>query len=171
MTDVKGKFFTEKVGEVLDYQVKWNAELGEDTIITSSWVVPTGLTQPTSPPAFHDDKTATIWLRADSAGEFECINTIASAGGRTFIGILRLKVSIPSPIATLPVYTVGQLAALQAAYAQGVQRVRYSDKEVEYRSRADMAALIAEMEDQITGAATNGQKQSRFSLASFYKGH
>lgn len=31
--------------EVLDYQLDWGTRLGTDTIVTSTWVVPTGITK------------------------------------------------------------------------------------------------------------------------------
>lgn len=38
-------------------------------------------------------------------------------------------------------YTVEQLEALNSAIAEGVLKVKYQDKEVEYRSLRDMLAL------------------------------
>jgi hypothetical protein len=46
-------------------------------------------------------------------------------------------------------YTEAQLQAMKDALASGVRRVRYADREVEYRSseelRADIAAVEAEL--------------------------
>lgn len=64
--------------------------------------------------------------------------------------------------------TQAQLTALEEAYAQGVRRVRYGDRDVEYRSLEDMAALIrqfrAELGTPVTGAGL------RFIPVSYDKG-
>lgn len=43
-------------------------------------------------------------------------------------------------------FTLDQLNKLKAAYAQGVLKVRYGDKEVTYRSVAEMKQTIQDME-------------------------
>lgn len=43
-------------------------------------------------------------------------------------------------------WTEDDLKAIKAAYAQGAYRVKYADKEVEYRSLAEMKQIISEME-------------------------
>lgn len=45
-----------------------------------------------------------------------------------------------------PIYTLSQYTALVSAYAQGVLRVKYGDKEIEYRSMEEMQKIISEME-------------------------
>lgn len=70
-------------GEVLDYAVDWSAHLADgDTIVSSSWVVATGLTVGT------DSETTTrttIWLSGGTAGtEYRVTNTVTTAQGRTF---------------------------------------------------------------------------------------
>lgn len=66
---------------VLDYQIDWNAWLGGDTIFTSTWTVPTGITKTL------DTKTTTatiIWLSGGTAGmSYDIVNTIITAGSRT----------------------------------------------------------------------------------------
>lgn len=47
------------------------------------------------------------------------------------------------------VYTAEQLAALTEAIAQGALRVRYSDKEVQYRSLSEMLQLQGIMEASV----------------------
>lgn len=42
-------------------------------------------------------------------------------------------------------YTLEQLNALEKAYAEGAHRVKYQDKEIEYRSMAHMKSIIEEM--------------------------
>ena len=43
-------------------------------------------------------------------------------------------------------YTLAQYNALKDAYAQGVLRVKYTDKEIVYRSKAEMKEILDEME-------------------------
>ena len=66
---------------VLDYQIDWSAWLGVDTIASSTWTVPTGITKTL------DTKTTTattIWLSSGTAGlVYSVVNTIVTAGGRT----------------------------------------------------------------------------------------
>jgi len=49
-------------------------------------------------------------------------------------------------------FTQTQLDALDAALAEGVRRVKYQDKEVEYRSLRDMLALREIMADCLSAA-------------------
>ena len=66
---------------VLDYVVNWSPWLGTDTITTSEWLVPAGLTKVT------DSKTATsatIWLSGGTVGmNYTVTNRIVTVGGRT----------------------------------------------------------------------------------------
>lgn len=64
-------------------------------------------------------------------------------------------------------YTAAQLSALQAAIASGALRVSYSDKDVTYRSLAEMLALERAMEAEITPPAT---ARTACTWASFGKG-
>lgn len=61
-------------------------------------------------------------------------------------------------------YTQEQLTALEAAVAQGTLRVRYGDKEVEYRSLAEMLRVIDMMRKEL-GIVKNdsGRKYASFS--------
>jgi hypothetical protein len=66
---------------VLDYQIDWSAWLGTDTISTSTWTVPTGLTQPSA--SSHSDTTATVWLAGGTEGNsYTVTNHILTASGR-----------------------------------------------------------------------------------------
>jgi len=68
-------------GEVLDYGFDWSEWLNGDTIITSTWTVPTGITQNSET---ETTTTTTIWLSGGSFGQRYTIkNTITTAGGRT----------------------------------------------------------------------------------------
>jgi hypothetical protein len=66
---------------VLDYQFNWASWLGSDTIQTSTWDVPDGITKTGED---NSDTTATIWLSGGTAGtSYTLVNQIVTAGGRT----------------------------------------------------------------------------------------
>jgi len=72
-------------GEKLDYAVDWTTRLAGDTIATSNWTVPTGITQTTPAPSFTNTLT-TIWLLGGTIGQtYELTNTITTAAGRTMV--------------------------------------------------------------------------------------
>jgi hypothetical protein len=48
-------------------------------------------------------------------------------------------------------YTVEQIAAMKSALASGVLRVRFSDRELEYRSFKEMQAIIDAAEAELAG--------------------
>lgn len=83
-------YFYKDPAAILDYQVNWAAWLGSDTIVTSTWTVPTGITQDS---ATNTTTTATIWLSGGTAGtSYELVNRIVTAGGRTAERTLTIKV-------------------------------------------------------------------------------
>lgn len=68
---------------VLDYGFDWGTDgwLGADTIATSTWTVPAGLT---SEATTNTATTATVWLSGGTAGQvYEVTNRIVTAAGRT----------------------------------------------------------------------------------------
>lgn len=66
---------------VEDYVFNWLAELDDDTIATSVWVVPVGITKDSDS---NDDSTTTVWLSGGSAGAYyQVTNRITTVGGRT----------------------------------------------------------------------------------------
>ena len=76
--------------EVLDYRVDWSARLDGDTIASSTWEVPTGLTKDSDT---SDDDSTTIWLSGGTLGDnYTLVNRITTAGGRTFDQSVKLKV-------------------------------------------------------------------------------
>jgi hypothetical protein len=85
--------FTKDPDAVLDYQVDWSAWLasalgGADTIATSTWIVPDGITKNSDT---HTDNTATLWVSGGTAGTaYNLVNRITTAGGRTNDLTLRL---------------------------------------------------------------------------------
>jgi hypothetical protein len=61
-------------------------------------------------------------------------------------------------------FTQSQLIALEAAIAQGTTRVKYQDREVEYRSLAEMIQLLNMMKQEL--GLTSGKivvKKAEFS--------
>ncbi len=72
--------FVKDPDSVLDYVVDWSDWLGEDTISSSDWTVPTGLTEDS---ASETTTTATIWLSGGVAGvTYTVTNHIVTAAGR-----------------------------------------------------------------------------------------
>ena len=67
---------------VLDYTIDWTKWLDEvgDTIETSTWIVPTGLTKVTET---NTTKLATVWLSGGTVGmNYTVTNRITTAAGR-----------------------------------------------------------------------------------------
>ncbi len=61
-------------------------------------------------------------------------------------------------------YNIEQFQALTEAIAQGATRVRYGDKEVQYRSLRDMLQLQKEMASLLFGdKKNNGRTYAEFS--------
>jgi hypothetical protein len=69
----------------LDYTRDWTTYLGADTIATSTWIVPTGITLGTGAKAPTNNTTsATVWLSGGTPhGAYLITNRITTAGGRT----------------------------------------------------------------------------------------
>lgn len=57
-------------------------------------------------------------------------------------------------------WTINDLSILESAIAQGATRVKYADKEVEYRSLSDMFQLREQMKKElgVTDPADNGRR-------------
>ena len=73
---------------ILDYRIDWSAWLGADTIQTSTWTTPTGISAGDgsngAPAPSNTTTAATIWLFGGSDGvEYSVTNKIVTAGGRT----------------------------------------------------------------------------------------
>lgn len=84
------KTFLKDPDATLDYKVDWSDWLGADTISTSSFTVPSGITEDTST---NSTTTATVWLSGGTVGErYKVINRIVTAGGRTADRTLYIKV-------------------------------------------------------------------------------
>jgi len=66
---------------VLDYTIDWETWLGSDTISTSTWTVPSGITKNTDT---NTTTTTTIWLSGGTAGiSYDLLDRIVTAAGRT----------------------------------------------------------------------------------------
>jgi hypothetical protein len=70
--------------DTLDYIINWNGGsdpfLGTDTIDTSTWIVPTGITNESET---NTDTTTTIWLSGGTVGtKYALTNRIVTFGGR-----------------------------------------------------------------------------------------
>jgi hypothetical protein len=92
MSELLGTFQKDP-DETADYYVEWSAALGTDTISTSSWVTPDGLTQEVSPAPGISGTTTYIWLSGGtSPTDYSVENTIETTGGRTFQGHLLMQV-------------------------------------------------------------------------------
>lgn len=76
--------------DVLDYQVDWSGRLPTgDTISTSTWIVPAGLTKDSDSTS---TKTTTIWLSGGTAGStYSVTNRVVTTGGRTMDASVTLR--------------------------------------------------------------------------------
>lgn len=65
-------------------------------------------------------------------------------------------------------YTIEQYNALTAAIAQGVNTVKYADKELEYRSLEEMRSLKEEMEAEL--GILDPKRRKKVVFAGFSRG-
>jgi len=81
--------------ELLDYQINWSAELVTDTVTSSSWTISDASL--VEDHATTGPQTATIWLKNGTPNNtYTVTNTIMTAGGRTFVQAVNIKVVSPS---------------------------------------------------------------------------
>ncbi len=76
--------------EVLDYVLDWSPRILADTIVTSTWIVPSGITK-------DSDSTTTtattIWLSGGTIGTaYVLTNRIITADGRTMDQSCKIKI-------------------------------------------------------------------------------
>lgn len=82
--------FIKDSAAVLDYQIDWSEWLDGDTISTSEWTVPSGITEDSDA---NTTTTATVWLSGGTVGqEYRIVNRVVTAGGRTDERYIRIKV-------------------------------------------------------------------------------
>jgi hypothetical protein len=109
--------------EIADYQISWAATLGTDTISTSVWIVPAGITAGVTT---NTDTTVTIFLSGGVDGvRYDLTNTITTAAGRTYEQLISVYVVsnalsnvLNTTVGGLESDSYGTLAAYQA-YATG----------------------------------------------------
>lgn len=82
---------TKDPDEVLDYQIDWSARLNSDTISTSVWTVPDGITGATQS---NTTTSTTLWLSGGTDGSsYDILNRITTAGGRTMDQTVRIAIA------------------------------------------------------------------------------
>lgn len=76
--------FTKDPDAVLDYACDWSAWLSGDTIASSTWTVPDGLTEGTGDyESTHTATEALVWLSGGTAGRtYAVTNRITTTEGR-----------------------------------------------------------------------------------------
>ena len=73
--------FCKDDSEVLDYKMDWDAFLSSETISSSSWVVPAGITKDSDS---FDPTFTTVWFSGGTIGDqYILTNTIATSAART----------------------------------------------------------------------------------------
>lgn len=73
-------YFVKDPDAILDYTIDWLNWLCSDTIVTGTWVVPSGITRVTDT---ITTTTATIWLSGGTVGKsYNLVNKINTSGGR-----------------------------------------------------------------------------------------
>lgn len=83
--------YQQEVGDILDYDFNYAAKLGADTIVTSIFGLPDGLTEVSSS---HDTNSAAIFVSGGTAGRiYRIVNTITTAGGRTYERTIRVQIT------------------------------------------------------------------------------
>lgn len=84
------KTFLKDPDAVLDYTGDWAKWLGSDTIATSTWDVPDGITKDSES---HTSKQTLIWLSGGTAGEsYQLRNHITTAAGRADDRTITIKI-------------------------------------------------------------------------------
>src|SRR5512139_410875 len=84
------QIFEKDPDAVKDFQINWATWLGTDTIATSTWTVPTGITKASDT---STTTTATIWLSGGTnLTDYELTNKITTASGRTEEETITIKV-------------------------------------------------------------------------------
>jgi hypothetical protein len=75
--------YTKDPNSEVDFVVDWSRWLAirdSDTISTSTWVVPSGITKTDDT---HTTTTATIWLSGGTLGQtYDVVNRVTTAAGR-----------------------------------------------------------------------------------------
>lgn len=142
---------TAKPNQTLDYVVDWDARTGAgETVQTSTWNVPAGLTIATPAPSSTAD-TTTIWLTGGTPGTtYTVSNTIVTNQGRTlehafYLTILEGSATVPDPYCTIAQArtegAVGSALQVQESIERAMDRVdrftadRFSPRIMTVRAR------------------------------------
>jgi hypothetical protein len=109
--------------EVVDYQIDWTATLGVDTIATSAWVVPVGITKDSDS---NTTTAAVVWISGGTDGQrYDLKNTITTAAGRTYEENISLFVRADAVTPSLTA-TIG--GASSDSYVTEVEYLDYANK-------------------------------------------
>lgn len=82
---------TKDPNEVVDYDLSWSDQMtaDTDTIASSTWTVPVGITMDSSSNTTTRTK---VWLSGGTSGEaYTLLNRVVTAGGRTFDQSVKIK--------------------------------------------------------------------------------
>ncbi len=82
---------TKDPDEIVDYDLSWEDEMtaDTDTISSSTWTVPAGITKDSSSNTTTRTK---VWLSGGTIGEtYTLLNRVVTAGGRTLDQSVKLK--------------------------------------------------------------------------------
>lgn len=75
--------------DVTDWECRWASWLGNDTIATSTWTVPAGITKDSES---NTTTVAKVWLSGGTDGQtYALLNRITTAAGRTADQTVNLK--------------------------------------------------------------------------------
>lgn len=84
------KLFKKDPSAILDYSIDWSLWLNGDTIQSSSWTVPQGLTKASET---NNSTSATVWLSGGILGQtYTVTNRVTTTNGRTDERSILIKV-------------------------------------------------------------------------------
>lgn len=76
--------------DIKDYVLSWATYLGADTILTSTWIMPAGITKDSDS---YTTQATTIWLSGGTAGtNYLLTNRVTTAAGRTLDQTIKITV-------------------------------------------------------------------------------
>lgn len=168
--DSFGEYREKRAGSIADFGLDWERFLAGDTIDTSTWEVPAGITEEPSPPPSNTDTTTTIWLSGGTEDqEYVLINTVTTTGGRTWLRPLRIKVV--AVLRPLPQVSASQqleeLTQIRNTGAKEIETRPGGYRRVEYRDLSELDQIKGDLEAEVSGSPTPA---SRCSLASHRRG-
>jgi len=146
--------FTKDPSEVKDFAIDWSEALEGDTIATSTWLLPSGVTESS---ATNTTTLATIFLAGGTAGSsYVIVNQITTAAGRTLECPIQVVVGDSSDVAAA-VTDAELLALIDAEIADnpgGVTSYRTRDgREVTRMDLRDLLRARGMIEARTTRAA------------------